>query len=874
MKKQNQPPPRWATKLFRWYCNDAIVEDLEGDLNEFYFRNVENRGKRIANWIYLMDVLKFVRFYTVQPFKLGQPMNQFLLLKNYYKASVRSLSKNLLFSAINVLGLAISMSVGLFLITFVAEVNSYDNFHEDGHRIYRINSTFTYLDEPSDAPYASTSPLLAEKIAAVVEGIESMTVLQRSYASDIKYDDKAFQLQFIWASEEFFKVFSFDLLKGNPDKALTELNSIVLTEEMAIKLFGSLNVLNKQVTLDDQLFTVSGIVADPPPNSHIKFQGLASYKTLINKNKDNNYYLSWANMWNHYIYFKVDDGRDPRSIQVAIDQICEEENGKTENITIQAYLQPLLGIMPGIDVYNNIGVFLESEYVWVLILLTAVVILLACFNYTNLSLGRSLRRSMEIGIRKVNGASRYHIWLQFIVEATVISSIALLIALGLFLLLKDYFFIIDSQMKDIVSLDLSAIHLLYFLGFAILIGMLAGFFPAAIFSKISVTSIFKNVSNTRFNHGFTIKKFLIFAQYLISLSFIVAVSLINKQYQYSLDFDLGFKTENIINIQVYKDDLEPLVNSLRTLPEITEISQCATITSIGNYIATSMKYKNPLDSAEVYRNAIDENYLPLHGHEWLAGTNFVRGSNADDELNDGIIINESFLKRFNMGSPQDAIGEEILIRDQKKTIQAVLKDFHYGKMDHKTGPFAFIYESKPLQNINLKVNTRNRQQLLEKIEDAWKAYDNVHPLNASFYDDQIKASYEDQAADVAVIGIMAFLAIFIASMGLLGMVVFTTESKLKEISIRKVFGAKELSLVYNLGKSFFLLLLVAAGVAIPVTYYFINEVIFSEIVYKTSFNLMDIMIGVIVVFLIALVVIVIETIKAAKTNPATILRSE
>ena len=781
MKKVNpQQPPRWATKFLHWYCDKQIVEDLEGDICEYYLRNIDSKGSRRARLIYIFDVLKFFRLYTIRKPKIKDPMNHGLLLKNYFKTSSRNLRHNPLFSLINVVGLAISLSVGLLLVAFISEIYTFDTFHKDAERIYRINNSYEYLDEPRDARYASTSPITGVKMKESIPGIENLTILTRDHNKDITYQDKTVPVQLLWATEEFFNIFSFQLKEGNPNTALKELNSLVITDEASRKLFGNESPVNKQVILSGESYIITGVVAKPPMNSHLQFEVLGSYSTYIRDKEKDSWFFSWSNMWNHYVYFKLKEEEDPATIQARLDKMSEEENSKIENTIIKAHMQPLLGILPGEDLYNRVsGTSMEKKTVWTLVILAIVVIISACFNYTNLSLGRSMRRSMEVGIRKVNGASRFQVWLQFIVEATMISFVALFVAIGLYMVLRDYFFIIDQRMHDIVTLNLTPQLVGYFLLLALAVGLMAGFFPALFFSRVTVFKVLKDISGSKVLGRLNFKKILILLQYTVSLAFIVSVTLMYKQYRYSLSFDLGYSTENIINLHLLGNDPDPLVNELKQFPEIRNLSRSGLVTSTGNYQSQNAKYKDPLDSVGVHYNKVDEYYLPMHGHEFLAGGNFIKGSENDSAVNNQIIVNEALLNRFNVGTPDQAIGEEILVSRHKMIIHGVLKDFHYGTVHSDIGPFVFQFGAQDYRYLNLLVSTNDIFSTMNKIESAWKKFDPVHVMNASFYDDQIKAIYHHEASMITMMGFMAFLAISIASMGLLGMVVFTTEFSLE-----------------------------------------------------------------------------------------------
>ena len=273
---------------------------------------------------------------------------------------------------------------------------------------------------------------------------------------------------------------------------------MVITDEAAIKLFGDESAINKQVIVNGEAYAITGVVAKPPMNSHLQFEVLASYATYANANKENDWFFHWKNMWNHYVYFKLEEGQDPATIQAGLNKISEEESSKIEHTVIRAFMQPLLDIVPGDNLNNNLGTSMERKMVWVLTLLTLVVIVSACFNYTNLSLGRSIRRSMEVGIRKVNGASRFQVWLQFIVEATIISLAALIVAIGLFAALRNYFFMIDSRMDNIVTLQLTPQLIGYFLLLALAVGFMAGFFPAFFFQRLPLSKCSKTSRDQRY----------------------------------------------------------------------------------------------------------------------------------------------------------------------------------------------------------------------------------------------------------------------------------------------------------------------------------------------------------------------------------------
>jgi len=354
--------------------------------------------------------------------------------------------------------------------------------------------------------------------------------------------------------------------------------------------------------------------------------------------------------------------------------------------------------------------------------------------------------------------------------------------------------------------------------------------------------------------------------------FILAATFEYKQYQHALSFDLGYDTSNILNVRLQGNDAEQFRTELEKIPEVEMLSSSLMITSVGSYYGETAKYKDPMDSASVYFNGVDDNYITLHNHKLIAGNNFVPTLN--DSASVQVIVNEEVLKRFSIGTPEEAIGEVLEFGDDEATIVGVINNFHYGTIQSDVDPFLFQYRTDNFYQVNIKLNTPDLLTAREKVEQAWKTIDPIHPIRASFYDDRIEQTYSEYAVMIKIIGFLAFLAITIAIMGLLGMVMFTTETRMKEISIRKVLGASEKGLVMLLGRGFMWLLLIASVLAVPTTYFLFDEVVFSDISYRAPIGAFDLMAGTLFVMVLAIVAVASQTIGASRRNPATILRNE
>ena len=873
-KKPIPSPPRWAQRFLEWYCRPELLEDLEGDLQEFFGRNLAKHGLRKARLIYIIDVIKFFRAYTVRPPKFLSSMNYPTIIRNYFKTSFRSLAKNKLFSTINIVGLAISMSVGLLLITFVAELKHFDDFHANYDRIYRVINTY---HEPGEDPdeYASTSILTGKRIEASLPGIEDMVILNRNFQKDLQTDEKILPFLGLWASKDFFRVFSFELLSGNAEAALEAPYSIVLTETAAKRLFDKIEVVGEEVTVGDDKYNITAVMKDPPPNSHFKFEMLGSMITQDNKMKaaQDESWLHWFYMWSNYVYLVLPDQIELATVQAGLDQISQEENKQFEKRSIELNLQPLNEVVMSRNLSNQIGFNFGTQLIWILIGLALVVMLSACFNYTNLSIARALRRSKEVGIRKVVGASRSQVFLQFVMEAILIAFLSLLFSYLVFLMIRPGFLSIEPRFLSRIFLRPNPVIFLYFAGLAVVIGLLAGFFPALFFSRIDPVKVIKDISKLRLFKHVNVRKGLITFQYILSISFIIAVSIIYKQYKYALNFDLGFTTENILNIDLQGNSPVLLKQELESLADVTDISASKMVLSIGDTYSSTIKYQDPLDSTYIFYNAIDENYLDLHEHQLIAGNNF-RPATTEEKEESEVIVNEKTLERFQLGTATEAIGKELTIGGTKMQIIGVVKDFHHSTLWNKMRYFAFRNDPTEYGMLNLKIASSDISVTMNRLEAAWKKIDPIHPFRARFYEEDIEAAYSETTGMIKIIGFLAFLAISIASFGLLGMVVFTTETRVREISIRKVLGATERGLFFLLSKGFISLLVIASLIAIPATYYLCDKVIFAEMAYRAPIGILELFLGTFLVISIALLAISSQTLRVARANPANTLGTE
>lgn len=882
MNKAKPIPPRWATRLLKWYCKPSLYEDLQGDLFEYFERNRETRGLIVARLIYIVDVVKFFRPYTIRQLKTTNGMNQLTLLQSYFKTSLRTMVRSKLFTTLNVIGLAISMSVGLLLIALLYDIHQVDRFHENRDRIYRVISHRT--DRDGDVShFASSSWRAAHRVEEEVPGVEKVVVLHADFGGDVSWEGHSVTMKGFMASPSFFEVFSFELEKGNPLTALEAPNAAVITKKAARRLFGDEDPIGKTITVDNEnaysdisgesTLVVMGVMENVPANSHMQFDILASYNSYLPVMRMGGGRDSWLAMTNDFVYVLLNEKNNKAALDMELARISQEENAGLgdKNVSVTALSQPFNNIVPGPHLLNWRGPVLEAKAVWILSLLVTIVMISACFNYANLSIARSLSRAREVGVRKVIGAGQGHIVGQFVIESVMISLLSLCIAVGLFWPLRNQFLQLDEFASGLVSLTPSPILFLFFGLFALVIGLLAGIVPALAFSRFKPLNLAGNLKGAKMK-GLVVRRFLNLGQFVFSIAFITLAALAYRQFHYSVNFDLGYNTSNVVNIDLQGNNAEVLQEKLLTIPEVLASSRSASITGTGAAWFTRAKYGTPPDSVSLIFNAIDENYVPLLGHQLLAGENFHHL--AKDAESKGVIVNEQFIRHFGMGSPEEAIGEVVDFFGKKETIIGVVKDFHYGTLNSEIGPYVFRYMPRFFNTVNVKVAEGDVLGALEKLGLAWQEVDAVHPLKAEFYDKRIERVYKEYLTMVKVVGYLSFLSITIASLGLLGMVVFTTQSRLKEIGIRKILGATEQHLVMLLGKGFVALLVLAAAIAIPTTAYLFTDIVLERVVYRAPLGWLELFGGALCVLAIALLAIGSQTLKAARTNPANILRSE
>ncbi len=860
-------------KLFRWICKPDIYEELEGDLQESYRLNRERFGANKARSIYNKEVVKMMRPSVVKKPKIRTQITTNYMFKSYSKTAIRNLLRSRLFSVINIIGLAISMSVGLLVINIIIDQTSFDNFHTRGDRIYRVITESHYMD--FGASYLATSPTPLAEGLENFSGIERVVKLRRYFNFDVATDERKLPMEGHYADENFLSVFSFKLQQGNPETALKKPFSLILASKAAKKLFGDGEAVGQNVTVGPYgEFSITGILEDIPRNSHMQFEMLASFSTLPileAQDKLHKTTTNWFDYTSNYNYLLLNEDMDLGDIEnFLLSQSSRYD--EDENLRVFFSLQSLAEITPGLDLSNQIGPTFESSVIVAFSILAAVVILSACFNYTNLSIAKALRRLKEIGVRKVMGGKRHQIVIQFLFESVITSLGALLLAFIIMKAIQGQFLEITRDLTQFLAFELNLLVVASFVAFALFVGILAGILPAIYLSATKPASILRDETKIKIFSGIGIRKALIVLQFTISLIFIIVATVANKQFRFAINYDLGFDRQHILNVPLQGNNYQTFINEYSKFPELESISMSSHIVGLGT--RNNIWVKFGADSVLSDRLFASGNFIPNHGLQLIAGRTFPEREPGESEHL--IIVNEKLLKQLNIGSPLESLEKIITTsRGTEMKIVGVVKDFHYAKLNQPLEGFYLHYYPDAFRQANLKVRSSDMASTMAAFEKTWEGIDGkVHDFEAEFYDNQIDEAYSSYTKAIKVIGFAAVLAISIASMGLLGMAVYSAETKIKEVGIRKVMGADVSNLVSLLSMGFLKLLAIAAVIAVVVTILIFQQLVLPEMAYKAPLGPMEFLIGVGIMLAIGTLTICSQALRAARVSPSESLRSE
>ena len=797
------------------------------------------------------------------------------MIKNYLLTAFRNIFRHKGFSLINIFGLAISMSVCMLIIVIVIDQYRYDSFQTKKDQIYRVES-IDNLSKYSLKNYASTTFPLYKELTTNYAVVEDAVVLNNWFGGTGILSEKRISINGFYTNKSFFNVFDFELTKESQKDPFAEPFSIVMKEETAQKFFGDENPLGKFIQIDSiGDFKITALVKKTNQKSQFQFDILTSVETLEileNNKKIRKITNNWENFYSNYLYILTRKDANLDNIQAALNDISEKKLTNPEKVDFDFYLKPFNKVVPGAFIGNEIGMFLPKIFILFFAGLALVIIISAAFNYTSLSMARSLLRAKEIGIRKTVGARKNQLIFQFLSEAILIAVIACIFAYILLQFILPGF--AGMKMMSLLELnpaqDLSVFA--WFLVFAIITGFLSGILPAFYMSKFNPIRVLKGVSDIKLLSKITLRKILLVSQFVFSMIFIISIILIYQQMNYMMNANMGFDREFVYNIHLQRNDFQTVKNYYSQFPEVKNIAGASHVAGVGHLNDVEIKLNDGDDNINAHSFTVDENYIDVMGLELLAGTDFPKNTNS--AIESFIIIDESTCSKFNFETPQSAIGESMYVYDSILVkIVGVVKNFDYAAMFLPKRPLVLRLKPDAYRIIALRIESGISPIIISKFKDEWNKIDKYNEFSGEFLDDEIKEYYSYFEDIIYSVGFTSVLAIVIACLGLLGMATYSTQTKIKEIGVRKVFGATTKSIITLISKTYLKLFLIAALIAGPLAY-IINNAWLQYVANHVNFGFLTIFIGIFIIISFGMITIASQTLKAANTNPAQSLRYE
>jgi putative ABC transport system permease protein len=863
-------PPKIFLRFFRWYCHPRIVDYIEGDLIEVYRSRLENMSKKKADFRFLIDVLLLFRPGIIRPREARQNINRTGMYKNYFKVTFRVFNREKLYSLINVSGLALGFTCCLLIYLFITDELSYDRFHHDNDRIYRVAAA--YMRQGQWEPYASNSWRTSELFKNNYTEVEHLVRIMDD-SDIIEHGDKRItERRLAYVDNNYFKLFNFPLLQGNPAEALKGPNKVVITETTAARWFGAENPIGKVFKVNDGAYEiqVTGLMKDMPSNSHFHFDFLISNETLKPIVPESMYTnVGWDSQ---FVYVKLVAGADPKKMEASFPEFIDKNLEFFKQTNFKLFMQPLTSI----HLESNIGREFEPNgslfRIYTFSVIAVFILVIACVNYMNLTTARSMRRAKEVGMRKVLGAKRFDLLDQFLTESFIMTAIAIVLALIVSFVVLPQF----NQFagKTFPRMIIFSPEILLTLFVALLfIGLITGLYPALVLSS------FKPFSNTRGSgntgrSGFVMRKALVVLQFAISIGLIAASAIVFQQWTFMKNKSLGINKDMLLTIPLQTMDRAQL-GAFHN-----ELSNKASIKKVGfsnmrmpGWIGNSTTYRAEGVEVDEETNKsmkiirIDYDFISAIEANIIDGRNFSRDMPVDSA---SLILNESAVEQLKWTDP---VGKWMQLGERRYNVVGIVKDFHFESLHREIAPIIFILNPRALNFAYVRIEKAETAETLEHIRKTYSKFVANREFTYTFVNEDIEAQYVAEEKFTQVFTLFTVLAIIIACLGTFGLISFTAERKSKEIGIRKVLGASAGNVSFMLIKEFITLLLIASIIAWPLSYYLLDGWI-EGFVYRTSIGATPFVIATVLAVVIVLLTTGFRAMKAALANPVDSLRDE
>ena len=866
--------PKWADRFLQWFCEPSMKEDIQGDLYEYFNRRVESDGIRLARIKYVLDVFRFFKPHVVRKPKFHYS-NPFNFMKFNFVLALRSFLKSRLIGILNLVGLITGITCAVLISLWVISELSYDSFHAKSDRIFRVPNTFTSKSETFTQ--AISGPALGAQIPGLISGVEAGTRTMAIW-SQIGVDDKQFvEKGVLIADPNIFEVFSFKILQGSARDALTELNSIVLTPEMATKYFGIEDPINKTLVLGgERAMKVSALVETPPPNSQLQFDFVIAADLV----KD---FWSWENMDETWIggafhtYVLLNEGVNPNAIEKEINDLVWEKSGERQrsmDVKYNYFLQPLTSIHLHSDLRydhpNNGG--LENVYIFAIVGLA--ILLLASINYINLIVAGSITRAKEIGIKKVLGAMRSQIAGQHLLESVLSVLVATAISLGVVYLLLPFFeTFTDSQYGWLLKGE----FFLSIIAGSLILGILSGLYPAVILSRYHPSETLKG-NFKKGAKGMWLRKTLIIFQFAVTITLLISILVINRQMKFINSQNLGLNHKEILYVNIENSDplqenFQAFRNELMNISGVINVSghrRAYPVNGLSNGITMVENSNGEMVSSSLYHMFVDYNYADTYGLKLLAGRFFSEEFPSDST--DAIVVNLAAVKTFGWGEPENAIGKKFGEAPEHRFVIGVVNNFNFETLRKNVEPLRILPVSTPTE-VSIKAEFSNPAALISGIEKVWKKFLPGQAMNPAFMDNDLQNQYTTELRFKTIFAIFAGISIIIACLGLFGLATFSVQQQTKEIGIRKVLGASTAAILKMINQQFLLYVVAALLFAIPLAIFLMRKWL-NGFAYKISLEISDFIMGATIALIVAVVTISYHSLMAARTNPVNTLKAE
>jgi putative ABC transport system permease protein len=799
------------------------------------------------------------------------------MLKNLFTTAYRSLLRNKAHALLNLAGLALGITCCLMIFLVVRYELSFDTFHTKADRIYRV----TTVTRGENTDYHGTSPYpMGETVQAEFPEVEKATTVTFIRDGIIKADEKLFkEAGLTYVAPSFFELFDYEWLAGDPQKSLTDPYSVVLTESVARRYFGGEGAavaeaaLGKIIRLNDRTdYKVTGIMKDFPENTDFPFQVLMSYATI--KAVGESDMTSWINLAsaiNHYVLLR--EGANIKEIEARFPVLLQKYMPAEEAVKRTHLLQPLREVHFD-DRFGNYSRRTPTKVAILSLSLVGLFLLLtACINFINLTTAQSVKRSKEVGVRKVLGAGQGQLIRQFMAETVLLTVAAVAVAV----ILTELFFPSILRILDLrigFSWFGGPVIPLFLVGLTLLVSVLAGLYPALVLSGYQPILALKNKITGYRTGGLSLRRGLIVLQFVVSQVLIIGTLVVARQLDYFRTQPLGFAKEGIVTVSVPQAEASRLQTFRNQLGQIAGVERV----SLGLYSPSSASnwygpYNFPGSGSTtgmpIMMRPADSEYLRTYGLTLLAG----RDLPDTDSLGNAVIANETLLRHMDIHDPQEAVGKIITVLDEETTIVGVVKDYHGQSLREEIKPAILFHDSGNVRMAALKVNTKDLAGTLAQVEQAFRQQFPESVFEYEFLDETIAAFYREEEKLSRLFTVFSGIAIFIGCLGLYGLISFLAVQRTKEIGVRKVLGASVLNIVYIFTKEFFVLILVAFAIAAPLAWYVMKSWL-QDFEYRIPLGPELFLVAVGFTLLIAALTVGYRSIRAALVNPVESLKTE